>query len=79
MMLGVLGIVITMGVVKLPEMARHWDTQEYYDYVQVRRCMARDLFSLIYCRFFHMASSGAPKRLKDGTQEDGYDALHHIR
>lgn len=79
MMMGVLGIVITLGLVKLPQMSDHWDVHRYHDFRLVRDCMTRDMFALSYCRFFHMASAGAPVRRRDGTREDGWDALHHIR
>lgn len=78
-MLGVIGIVITLGLVKLPQISDHWDTDPFHDFKLVRDCMTRDMFTLIYCRFFHMASAGAPKRLRLGGYEEGWDALHHIR
>lgn len=78
-MLGALGIVLTMGLVVLPEIANHWDTHKYHDFELVLSVMARDFFTPIYSRFFHMASSGALGRLKDGTFEPGFEALHHIR
>lgn len=79
MMYGVIGIVLTLGLVKLPLMGDHWDTSPYHDFVLIRECMKRDMFFLIYSRFFHMASAPSPKRHKDGSQDAGWDALHHIR
>lgn len=73
-MLAVLGLVMLMGLVNLAEIRCHWDTRPMYSCETVRRCMSRDMFQLIYSRFFHMAETGAPKR-----GEDGYDILHHIR
>lgn len=72
-MYGVLGIVLTMSLVKLPEMADHWDVSPFHDFVLVRQCMPRDLFFLIYGRFFHMAPGGSPKKNRDGTWEEGSD------
>lgn len=74
MMLGVIGIVITMGLVKLPEFSNHWCTGAFHDFTLVRQCMPRELFFLIYSRFFHMAPAGQPAR-----DEEGFDSLHCIR
>ena len=78
-MLGVLGIVTTFGLVKLPQISDHWDVHNYHDFKLVRNCMERDMLGLIYCRFFHMASAGAPRRLRDSTCEEGWDAINRIR
>lgn len=75
MMYGVLGIVLTLGLVKLPK----WDLSPYHDFGLVRDCMQRDMFLLIYSRFFHMAPAPSPKRYKDGSHDEGWDALWHIR
>lgn len=79
MMYGVLGIVLALGLIKLPEMGDHWDLDSFHDFILIRDCMPREMFFLIYCRFFHMAPAPSPKRLKDGSHEEGWDALWHIR
>ena len=79
MMMGVIGIVLAIGLVQLPELADHWCTTEFHNFKLIRDCMPRDMFGIIYCRFFHMADAGASLRLKDGSIESGWDALHHIR
>lgn len=78
-MMGVIGIVIAIGLVQLPELKDHWCTSEFHNFKLIRDCMPRDTFAIIYCRFFHMADAGAPLRLKDGSMEEGWDSLHHIR
>ncbi|CAB1116288.1 unnamed protein product [Ectocarpus sp. CCAP 1310/34] len=57
----------------------HLSCHSFHDYKLVRACLPRDTFLLIYGRFFHMASSGAPERLQDGTTEPCWDSLHDIR
>ncbi|CAB1119648.1 unnamed protein product [Ectocarpus sp. CCAP 1310/34] len=79
MMQGVISIILTIGLVQLPAMHDHWSCHSFHDYKLVRACLPRDMFLLIYGRFFHMASSGAPERLQGGTTEPGWDSLHHIR
>lgn len=79
MMYGILGIILAMGLVKLPEIVDHWDLDTFHDFVLVRGCLTRDMFRLIYGRFLHMAAGGAAKRDKDGPFPSDWDALHHIR
>ncbi|CAB1099645.1 unnamed protein product [Ectocarpus sp. CCAP 1310/34] len=79
MMQGVIGIILAIGLVQLPAVHDHWSCHSFHDYKLVRACLPRDMSLLIYGRFFHMASSGAPKRLQDGTTEPGWGSLHHIR
>lgn len=74
-MLAILGLVMMMGIVRLPEMTRHWDLRPMYDYPEVRESMTRDFFLLVYSRFFHMAARGATRDRDDPS----YDVLHHIR
>lgn len=66
---GVLGIVICMGLTKLPRMADHWKTDADHDYPEVRKCMGRDFFFLVYSRFLHFAPS---------IQKPD-DRMHHFR
>lgn len=61
-MFAVIGLVILMEVQVFPEMKRHWEPQVVYDFRNVRECVKRDFFTLIYCRFFHMASRGTEKQ-----------------
>ncbi|CAN0416793.1 unnamed protein product [Pylaiella littoralis] len=79
MMYTVIGIVLTLGLVRLPEIANHWDVSDYHDFKLVRQSMTRDMFLLIYSRFFHMAPAPSPKRHPDGSYDEGWDALWHIR
>ncbi|CAB1116417.1 unnamed protein product [Ectocarpus sp. CCAP 1310/34] len=53
--------------VQLAELQDHWSYHSFHDCKLVRACLPRDMFLLTYGRFFHMASSAAPKRLQDGT------------
>ncbi|CAN0075118.1 unnamed protein product [Sphacelaria rigidula] len=58
-----------MRFTRLPRTKDHWSTSPFFDLKLIRRCMPRDLFTLIYCRFLHLAPSG----------EGSGDKLHHIR
>lgn len=78
-MYAVIGIVLTLGLVRLPEMIDHWDKDVFHDFLLVRNSMSRDMFLLIYSRFFHMAPAPSPKRHRDGSYDEGWDALWHIR
>ncbi|CAM9685636.1 unnamed protein product [Pylaiella littoralis] len=66
-MYSLFGIVLALGLVKLPAMEDHWDVSKFHDFELLRSCMIRDMFALIYCRFFHMAPGGGPKRRRDDT------------
>ena len=68
MMLGVIGIVMTMGLVKLPELSNHWCTGAFHDFTLVRQCMPREFVFLIYTRFFHMTPAGQAARGEAGFE-----------
>lgn len=77
---GLVGILITMGLTKKSRMRKHWSTSEHDNYPLVRRCMQRDLFELLYCRFIHCSDPNAPPRLlPDGEDNPAYDSKWHIR
>ncbi|CAM9874908.1 unnamed protein product, partial [Sphacelaria rigidula] len=71
---GALGILLEMGITKLPRMRFHWGTGRKHDFPHVRRTMPRDFFMLLMSRFFHLAPGGLPTR-----GEKGYDGKAHIR
>ena len=53
-MYGVLRIVLALGLINLPEMGDHLDVDAFHDFILIRDCMPREMFFLVYCRFFHM-------------------------
>lgn len=71
---GAIGIMIEMGITKLPRMSWHWSLTEQHDFPHIRATMSRDFFYLLMSRFFHLAPGGLPKR-----GEPGYDGKAHIR
>lgn len=72
---GVMGILVTAGITQKRRLTDHWGTGDHDNYPLVRKCMPRDLFTLFYCRFFHMAPviEALPKTHPE------YDSKHHIR
>ena len=75
MMYGVLRIVLALGLINLPEMGDHLDVDAFHDFILIRDCMPREMFFLVYCRFFTWCPPPSPKRLKDGSHEEEWDAL----
>lgn len=77
---GMIGICITMGLTKKTRMRKHWSRALCDDYPLVRKCMQREGFELLYCRFLHCSDGSAPKRvLPDGKDNPAFDSKHHIR
>ena len=74
-LLAFIGIVIYMGVVKLPSRDMYWDTRRALGVQAIKNCMTRDRFSMIArCLHFERYDPNAPKR-----GEDGYDKIICIR
>ena len=57
---GMIGILVTMGLTKKTRMRKHWSMDVNDDYELVRKCMPRDFFELLYCRFLHFSDANAP-------------------
>lgn len=77
---GMLGLTITMRLTKTPRMGDHWSLDPFYNFPLVRRCMRRQMFELLYCRFIHCSDGRAPKRLlPSGQPNPAFDSTWHIR
>lgn len=77
---GMIGITITMGLTQKTRMRKHWSTSPFDNYPLVMKCMGRDVFELLYCRFLHCSDANAPSRLRtDGSLNPDYDSKWHIR
>ncbi|CAB1109536.1 unnamed protein product [Ectocarpus sp. CCAP 1310/34] len=77
---GMIGIFITMGLTKKVRMRKHWSRSAHDNYPLVQKCMSRDVFELLYCRFLHCSDPNAPERLlPDGEENPDYDSKWHIR
>ncbi|CAB1098217.1 unnamed protein product [Ectocarpus sp. CCAP 1310/34] len=72
---GVMGILISAGITQKRRLTDHWGVGDHANYPLVRKCMPRDLFTLFYCRFFHMA----PVIEALSKTHPEYDSKHHIR
>ena len=72
---GMIGILITAGLTQKRRLADHWGTGLHDDHILVRSCIPRDLFMLLYSRFFHMAPTMTPLSKDDPD----YDSKHHCR
>lgn len=75
-----IGILITLGVPPMTLMMKHWDSPPPRDYPTVRKCMPREFFELLYCRFIHCSDGNAPpRRLPNGEDNPEFDSKWHIR
>ena len=54
--LGIMGIVMQMGLTKLPRYSYHCSKDPDFNFIRIRDCMSRDLFTLTYARFLHFAT-----------------------
>ena len=54
--LGMMGIVMQMGLTKLPRYSYHWSKDPDFNFIRIRDCMSRDLFTFTYSRFLHFAT-----------------------
>lgn len=66
---GMLGIVVHMGLVRTCRFANAWSLHPNYNFPNIRNCMPRDFWYLLYSRFLHFAPAGG----------NTGDKLHHIR
>ncbi|CAB1114376.1 unnamed protein product [Ectocarpus sp. CCAP 1310/34] len=72
---GVMGILISAGITQKRRLTDHLGVGDHDNYPLVRKCMPRDLFTLFYCRYFHMA----PVIEALSKKHPEYDSKHHIR
>ena len=64
------GLMILMGIVKLPALADYWKSSEIFHYSPIARRITRDRF-LSISRYLHFSD----KSTLPGPGEDGYDKL----
>lgn len=76
---GMIGISMRLGLCRRPRFAMQWGLNEWDSCSPVRRCMQRDFFILLYCRFLHANLPGAPSRFVNGEHNTEYDSLYHVR
>ena len=57
---GMIGIVITMGLMRKVRMRKHWSRSIHDNFLLVRQCTPRDVFELLYCRFLHCSNPNIP-------------------
>lgn len=75
LLLGFLGIVMYMGVVKLPARRMYWDVKQGLGIPEIYNCMSAERFEdIARCLHFETYSATAPKK-----GEVGYDKIRCIR